>query len=43
MMSTHRSACHEKADKKIREILNDDQKKKSINSSRSRTLSCTAT
>ncbi len=34
MMSTHRSACHEKADKKIREILNDDQKKKSINSSR---------
>jgi len=27
-MSTHRSACHEKADKKIREILNDDQKKK---------------
>ena len=28
MMSTHRSACREKADKKIREILNDDQKKK---------------
>ena len=28
MMSTHRPASREKADKKIREILNDDQKKK---------------
>jgi hypothetical protein len=37
------TAYREKVDKKIREILNDDQKKNSINSSTGRTLSCTAT
>jgi hypothetical protein len=36
-------ACREKADKKIREILNDDQKKKLDQLEQSRTLSCTAT